>query len=113
MSERHPIDELFSRTLHDAEVTPPPAVWEGIVRERAKRRGGYRSLDHRRPPTQRHAPRLPHQVHAQRRVTGGWPALRDWLAGWLAGVAWLAGWLAGVALRGWLTALVVDHAGNV
>lgn len=41
MSERHPIDELFSRTLHDAEVTPPTAVWEGIVRERAKRRSGY------------------------------------------------------------------------
>ena len=41
MSERHPIDELFHRALHDAEVTPPPAVWEGIVRERSKRRGGY------------------------------------------------------------------------
>ncbi|MBL0036260.1 MAG: hypothetical protein IPP26_11015 [Flavobacteriales bacterium] len=41
MSERHPIDELFHRALHDAEVTPPPAVWEGIVRKRSKRRGGY------------------------------------------------------------------------
>ena len=41
MSERHPIDELFHRALHDAEVTPPPAVWEGIVRKRTKRRGGY------------------------------------------------------------------------
>ncbi|MCC7501195.1 MAG: hypothetical protein IT229_01610 [Flavobacteriales bacterium] len=41
MSERHPIDELFHRVLQDAEVTPPPAVWEGIVRKRTKRRGGY------------------------------------------------------------------------
>jgi hypothetical protein len=42
MSERHPIDELFHRALHDAEVTPPPAVWEGIVRKRTERRGGFR-----------------------------------------------------------------------
>jgi hypothetical protein len=41
MSERQPIDELFRRTLQDAEVTPPTAVWEGIVRERSKRRSGY------------------------------------------------------------------------
>ena len=41
MSEKHPIDELFHRALHDAEVTPPPAVWEGIARARRKRRAGW------------------------------------------------------------------------
>jgi hypothetical protein len=40
MNERHPIDERFRRALHDVEVTPPAAVWEGIVRERSKRRSG-------------------------------------------------------------------------
>ena len=34
MNGRHPIDDLFARGLRDAEATPPPAVWEGIVRER-------------------------------------------------------------------------------
>lgn len=34
MKGEHPIDELFARGLRDAEITPPPAVWEGIVRER-------------------------------------------------------------------------------
>jgi hypothetical protein len=38
MNGRHPIDDLFARTLRDAEATPPPAVWEGIVRERGKGR---------------------------------------------------------------------------
>lgn len=34
MNDKHPIDELFSRGLGDAEAAPPTAVWEGIVRER-------------------------------------------------------------------------------
>jgi hypothetical protein len=38
MNGKHPIDDLFARGLRDAEATPPPAVWEGIVRERAKAR---------------------------------------------------------------------------
>lgn len=38
MNGRHPIDDLFARTLRDAEATPPSAVWEGIVRERGKGR---------------------------------------------------------------------------
>lgn len=37
MSGKHPIDDLFARALRDAEVTPPPPVWEGIARERASR----------------------------------------------------------------------------
>jgi hypothetical protein len=41
MSEKHPIDELFHHALHDAEVTPPTAVWEGIARARRKRRAGW------------------------------------------------------------------------
>lgn len=41
MNERQPIDDRFRRALHDLEVTPPPAVWEGIVRERSRRRSGY------------------------------------------------------------------------
>ncbi len=36
MNGKHPIDDLFARGLRDAEATPPPGVWEGIVRERAK-----------------------------------------------------------------------------
>jgi hypothetical protein len=36
MNGKHPIDDLFARTLRDAEATPPPAVWEGIVRERGR-----------------------------------------------------------------------------
>ena len=38
MNGKHPIDELFARHLRDAEAQPPRAVWEGIVRERAKAR---------------------------------------------------------------------------
>lgn len=41
MNEKHPIDELYHRTLHDAEVQPPPAVWEGIVRARRSRRRAW------------------------------------------------------------------------
>ncbi len=37
MSGKHPIDDLFARGLRDAEATPPPAVWKGIVRERDQR----------------------------------------------------------------------------
>lgn len=32
MSGEHPIDELFRQGLHDAEVPPPPAAWQGIAR---------------------------------------------------------------------------------
>lgn len=45
MNGKHPIDDLFARTLRDAEATPPPAVWEGIVRERGK---GRRAVAKRR-----------------------------------------------------------------
>ena len=38
MNGKHPIDDLFARGLRDAEATPPPAVWQGIVRERGKAR---------------------------------------------------------------------------
>ncbi len=38
MNGKHPIDDLFARSLRDAEATPPPAVWEGIVRERGMAR---------------------------------------------------------------------------
>jgi hypothetical protein len=41
MNAKHPIDELFARGLSDAEATPPPAVWEGIVRQRG---WGHRTL---------------------------------------------------------------------
>ena len=34
MKEQHPIDELFARSLRDAEAAPSAAVWEGIVQER-------------------------------------------------------------------------------
>lgn len=53
MKGEHPIDDLFARGLRDAEFTPPPAVWEGIVRERnwahvtllkLRRRWGYTLL---------------------------------------------------------------------
>ncbi len=37
MNRKHPIDELFAQTLRDAEAQPPPAVWEGIVRDRQKK----------------------------------------------------------------------------
>ena len=37
MNGKHPIDDLFGRTLRDAEVTPPPAVWESIVHKRVGR----------------------------------------------------------------------------
>lgn len=39
MSGKHPIDELFAQALRDAEAQPPPAVWEGILRERGQRKG--------------------------------------------------------------------------
>jgi cytoskeletal protein RodZ len=38
MNGKNPIDDLFARTLRDAEAQPPPAVWEGIVRERDRSR---------------------------------------------------------------------------
>lgn len=38
MRERHPIDEVFRRGLSAAEVEPPAAVWEGVVRQRSERR---------------------------------------------------------------------------
>jgi hypothetical protein len=53
MKGEHPIDDLFARGLRDAEITPPTAVWEGIVRERnwahitllqLRRRWGYMLL---------------------------------------------------------------------
>ena len=34
MNGEHPIDDLFARGLREAGSTPPPAVWEGIVRKR-------------------------------------------------------------------------------
>ncbi|HQV40090.1 MAG: hypothetical protein IPO60_15115 [Flavobacteriales bacterium] len=34
MREQHPLDDLFARTLRDAEAAPSDAVWEGIVQER-------------------------------------------------------------------------------
>lgn len=41
MSERQPIDDHFRRALHEVEITPPEAVWEGIVRKRSRRRSGF------------------------------------------------------------------------
>jgi hypothetical protein len=38
--EEHPIDDHFRRVLAQAEVTPPPEVWQGVVRARAARGGG-------------------------------------------------------------------------
>lgn len=38
MRERHPIDDVFRRGLSAAEVEPPAAVWEGVMRQRAGRR---------------------------------------------------------------------------
>lgn len=38
MRERHPIDDVFRRGLAAAEVEPPAAVWEGVLRQRAGRR---------------------------------------------------------------------------
>lgn len=40
MRERHPIDEFFG-ALSDAEATPPPAVWHGVVQ---RRHWGHRLL---------------------------------------------------------------------
>lgn len=37
MKDEHPIDDLFARALHDAEASPPPRVWDGVVRERDRR----------------------------------------------------------------------------
>lgn len=34
MKEQHPIDELFARALRDGEAPPPPAVHEGLARQR-------------------------------------------------------------------------------
>jgi hypothetical protein len=41
MSQRepHPIDDLFRRGLAEAEVVPPPSVWEGV--QRGRRRSGW------------------------------------------------------------------------
>lgn len=41
MKEQHPIDELFARTLRDAEAEPPPQALNGILRERERRRAGW------------------------------------------------------------------------
>lgn len=41
MNAKHPIDELFARGLSDAEASPPPEVWQGIVRQRG---WGHRTL---------------------------------------------------------------------
>lgn len=38
MNERHPVDDLFARTLRDAEAEPPVAVWDGIMQKRGSRR---------------------------------------------------------------------------
>lgn len=38
MNGKHPIDDLFARSLHDAEAMPPAAVWEGIARDRDRAR---------------------------------------------------------------------------
>lgn len=35
----HPLDERFRRVLHDAEVPPPPAVWEALAHAQQARRG--------------------------------------------------------------------------
>jgi hypothetical protein len=34
MREPHPIDDLFRRALSQAEATPPPAVWNSVMRQR-------------------------------------------------------------------------------
>ncbi len=36
--EEHPIDAQFRRVLADAEATPPPHIWEGVVNARRERR---------------------------------------------------------------------------
>ena len=36
--EEHPIDEVFRRSLANAEVSPPPSVWAGIAATRRRRR---------------------------------------------------------------------------
>lgn len=41
MRETHHIDDLFRRALSDAEATPPPTVWDGVVH---KRHFGHRVL---------------------------------------------------------------------
>lgn len=41
MKEQHPVDDLFARNLRDAEVPPPPEVWQGIAQARYGRRGGW------------------------------------------------------------------------
>ncbi len=38
--EEHPIDDLFRRTLSQADIDPPAAVWEGVLRTRSGRSGG-------------------------------------------------------------------------
>lgn len=51
MNAKHPIDDLFARGLRDAEATPPPAAWEGIMlghgrarQARKRRRAGLFTL---------------------------------------------------------------------
>lgn len=39
MKEQHPIDELFARALRDGHAPPPPAVREGIARQRGWKAG--------------------------------------------------------------------------
>ncbi len=34
MNTEHPIDDLFARTLRDAELDPPQQVWQSVVRNR-------------------------------------------------------------------------------
>jgi len=40
MKEKHPIDDLFARVLRDAEVPPPPQVWQTIARNKGRGRNG-------------------------------------------------------------------------
>lgn len=40
MREKHPIDDLFARVLRDAEVPPPPQVWQAIARNKGRGRNG-------------------------------------------------------------------------
>ncbi len=41
MREQHPVDDLFARNLRDAQVPPPPEVWQGIALARNGRRDGW------------------------------------------------------------------------
>ncbi len=40
MKEQHPVDDLFARALREAEVTPPPEVWQAIASQQGS--GGNR-----------------------------------------------------------------------